>query len=806
MKIAIIAPSPVPFTIGGAENLWWGLQQHINQHTPHMAELIKLPTRENDFWSLMDSYQQFSELDVSYFDLVISSKYPAWMVKHPNHVCYMQHTLRGLYDCYPIGHLGTDYDSRHPAVAAINRHIDQHWADRAALPVFFELLATLKQVQHEVAPSVFAFPSPFSRRLVHYMDKVGLDGSQITRYYAIADTVKARGEYFPDKTLVTVVHHPSNLPPALEGAFDYFFTVSRLDAPKRLDLLVQAMHSIPHNLPLYIAGTGPEAERLQALAASDPRIVFLGFVTDAEILGYYQHALAVPFLPRDEDYGLITIEAMRAGKPVLTTHDAGGPNEFVRNGITGFSVPPTVAALAEKLAWFAENRQAATLMGKHAQAAVADISWQQVSDALIDNKLPKRYTETLPKITVAITFEIDPPNHGGRVRVFNLYRELAKHAVIEIITMTDSPDATASTHQLAPNLTEIRLPKSHAFHQQERELSKKLGGNLSLSDTAMLFHHALLPDYRQAIATSAADADIVIASHPYTYNILHELHTPKHQKQALWYEAHNVEYMLKKAMYPDNATGQQLLKALFEAEKACAHAAELIMTCTPEDGQALQTLYGVTPDKIITIPNGVDIAHIDYTPWQARQTRHQKLGLEDSLMVFFMASWHAPNLEAIEHLRSLAHDCPQFCFLVIGSACGAFNQHEMPPNLKLAGLVDESTKSKLLATVNIAINPMCSGSGTNLKMLEYLAAGIPTLSTPFGARGLSLTDGETVILANIPEMKTKLLDLATKLQDNAFASTITEQGRQHVCEHFSWTSIADGLVAKLPQAVDKIQS
>ena len=102
MKIAIVSPSPVPFTIGGAENLMWGLCENINKYTKHQAELIKLPTKEHSFWELIESYYTFYKLDLSHFDLVISSKYPSWMVQHNNCVCYMMHTLRGLYDTYHL--------------------------------------------------------------------------------------------------------------------------------------------------------------------------------------------------------------------------------------------------------------------------------------------------------------------------------------------------------------------------------------------------------------------------------------------------------------------------------------------------------------------------------------------------------------------------------------------------------------------------------------------------------------------------------------------------------------------------------
>jgi len=80
MDIALLAPSPVPLTIGGAENLWWGLLDHLNRRTPHTADLIKLPTPERSFWEIVDSYQRWSALDASGYDLVISGKYPSWIV------------------------------------------------------------------------------------------------------------------------------------------------------------------------------------------------------------------------------------------------------------------------------------------------------------------------------------------------------------------------------------------------------------------------------------------------------------------------------------------------------------------------------------------------------------------------------------------------------------------------------------------------------------------------------------------------------------------------------------------------------
>ena len=100
MKIAILAPSSVPYERGGAENLFETLQAWINEHTPHDCELLKLLSRERGFFDLLRTYQDFMGLDLSHFDMVIATKYPSWMVQHDNLVVYMLHPLRGLYDTY----------------------------------------------------------------------------------------------------------------------------------------------------------------------------------------------------------------------------------------------------------------------------------------------------------------------------------------------------------------------------------------------------------------------------------------------------------------------------------------------------------------------------------------------------------------------------------------------------------------------------------------------------------------------------------------------------------------------------------
>ena len=207
MKIAIVGPSPVPFTIGGIENLMWGLCDTINQTTSHQCELIKMPSKELSFWDLLETYYSFYTLDVSHFDMVIYTKYPGWMVQHPNGICYMAHCLRGLYDTYHLTQLPTEVPKGNPVVDSILQYMETYYRPDS-LDEFFDMLFDMKKNQ-KVPQEYFAFPGPFIRKIVHYLDSWGLSQNKTKQYFSISRTVQERTEYFPPDTEVKVVYPAS---------------------------------------------------------------------------------------------------------------------------------------------------------------------------------------------------------------------------------------------------------------------------------------------------------------------------------------------------------------------------------------------------------------------------------------------------------------------------------------------------------------------------------------------------------------------------------------------------------------------
>lgn len=110
---------------------------------------------------------------------------------------------------------------------------------------------------------------------------------------------------------------------------DYYLYVSRLVSYKKCEIVIEAFNDL--KLPLKIIGQGPEKTKLMKMAKSN--IEFLGYLSDKELLEYYSRAKAFIFAA-EEDFGIVPVEAMASGRPVIA-YGAGGSIETILPGVTG---------------------------------------------------------------------------------------------------------------------------------------------------------------------------------------------------------------------------------------------------------------------------------------------------------------------------------------------------------------------------------------------------------------------------------------------------------------------------------------
>lgn len=379
-----------------------------------------------------------------------------------------------------------------------------------------------------------------------------------------------------------------------------------------------------------------------------------------------------------------------------------------------------------------------------------------------------------------------PPRSGGELRYLNLATRLADTFDVRLFNPTFG-EAERETVEHAPHCIEERFPKTRAYHAWHRFFDRtarfaECSGLVSM--LAVRRHRA----YVEAVRAAAAQSDIVIHASPFVAPAL-----PKGRPGQLFiYDSYNVEARLAEEGFGDGFWGRRASRHVARVEGSLARRADLVLVCSPEDGDEMAERYGIGHEKIVSVPNGVDANALRPPTDDERAAAATRLGLDPNRPAcLFLGSFHPPNIEAARFIYFMAASvAPDADYLIAGKVCEALADKPLPSNVKLLGLVDEQTKADLLAACTLALNPMFSGSGTNLKMLEFLAAGMPIVTTPIGARGLSLEDGRHAMIVPGDRFAACVNDV---LRDTKRQETLRREARGHAEATFHWEGIAERL-------------
>lgn len=166
---------------------------------------------------------------------------------------------------------------------------------------------------------------------------------------------------------------------------EYFLSMGRLSPYKRVDLVIQAMNKL--RLPLVVLGDGPDMRRLKKMAG--PTIKFVGAVDDKEKAEIVSRAKAL-ILSLVEDFGIVVVEAMAAGKPVIALGQ-GGSLETVIPGKTGLLYQDDCwEGLADALVRFNEADYNPDVLRKHAEQFDEEIFAQKLRQFIEQAYLEKQ--------------------------------------------------------------------------------------------------------------------------------------------------------------------------------------------------------------------------------------------------------------------------------------------------------------------------------------------------------------------------------------------------------------------------------
>ncbi|PIX89973.1 MAG: glycosyltransferase family 4 protein, partial [Candidatus Moranbacteria bacterium CG_4_10_14_3_um_filter_45_9] len=230
------------------------------------------------------------QFDFSKYDIVLSdsSSYAKGIITRPEtlHICYMHTPMRYAWDdC-------------------------QKYTQDFGFPEFIKRL-----VPFFMSP-IRLWDRSSADRIDHFLTNSHFVAKRIKKYY---------------QQDAQVIHPPVNVDRfhVSETHEDYFLIVGRLIAYKRHDIAIEAFNRL--KLPLKIIGRGPEMDRLKKMAGST--IEFLGRVSEEDLPGYYAKCRGFVF-PQEEDFGIVAIEAMASGRPLIA-YRVGDIVEHLEEGKTG---------------------------------------------------------------------------------------------------------------------------------------------------------------------------------------------------------------------------------------------------------------------------------------------------------------------------------------------------------------------------------------------------------------------------------------------------------------------------------------
>jgi glycosyltransferase involved in cell wall biosynthesis len=331
----------VPFAHGGAEIFTDTLVEELRSRG-HEADLISVPFKwypgarvltQAFLWRVLD----LTESDGRPIDLVVATKFPSYAVRHPNKRVWLVHQFRQAYelDGTELGQFGDSAEER-------------------AL-----------------------------RRKVQELDRIAL--GEATRLFATSANVADRLERSTGLRADVLPHPPQRLDYRCEAYDGFVLSASRLDRAKRIDLLLEAAALDP-SLEVVVVSDGPDRARLEGLARDrglDGRIRFEGRVSAERLAELYARCGSVFYAPVDEDFGMGPYESFLAEKPVITTHDAGGPLDVVHDHQTGLVVAPEAAAVAQAAAWLRDHSEEAAALGRRGRALAEEVTWDRAIARLL---------------------------------------------------------------------------------------------------------------------------------------------------------------------------------------------------------------------------------------------------------------------------------------------------------------------------------------------------------------------------------------------------------------------------------------
>lgn len=378
-----------------------------------------------------------------------------------------------------------------------------------------------------------------------------------------------------------------------------------------------------------------------------------------------------------------------------------------------------------------------------------------------------------------------PPSSGGEQRFYYLYRHLSECYDISLLSPTYS-DRKEECVVHTSSFREYRVPKPDITNQLHAQLaSSGIGGECSAFVVSLA---AGLDDaFARTLRGLAKKAEIIIHESPYTLPYDKDFGCDGIPRI---YNSYNVEYRLA-AQILKGDVGRRATNFIRFLEQRLVSGAKAVFATSEEEREAFCLNFGAPRSKVFLAPNG-------HEPSSSTIPSAHVVS-RDTASVVFLGSSHPPNVEALDFIATrLAPACPDLKFRIIGNVGKAYPRG-VPRNVELLGILPEDEKSRLLRECGAAINPLRSGAGTNLKMLDYMSHGAPIVTTAIGARGLPLEDCKHARIVDHERFASALMEV---LDSGILRATLSKASTELAQTRYTWAAIATEVAGVIDRVLE----
>ncbi len=388
---------------------------------------------------------------------------------------------------------------------------------------------------------------------------------------------------------------------------------------------------------------------------------------------------------------------------------------------------------------------------------------------------------------------LHPVDKGGKIRTYNMLKELKRNCHITYLTLDDGT-ADNNARELASEYCHDLVCVPHRRREKfTTGFYVELALNLA-SDLPYAIKKYESPEMRREIEKRVGQFDVLICDFlAPAANVRRDLNC------ATVLFQHNVEAMIWKRHYEvqTNAARKAYLyrqwRKMVDFEAATCPQFDCVVAVSREDREQMEREYGVR--NVYDIPTGVDTAFV--RPSGERQGKPHNLVFTGSM------DW-LPNEDAIryftEHIMPrIKQSVPDLTLTVVGRDPypGLVELSKRDSSVIVTGRVEDVRP--YMEEASVYVIPLRIGGGTRLKIYEAMAMEKPIVSTSIGAEGLPVTNGEEIVLADTPET---FADAVVKLlTDQNLAHEIGQRAAARVRREFGWDTVADSFAAICERAI-----